>query len=209
MSSAQPKTRKSAKAPAAEIRCSATLHRPRNGGKTSGPAKAASWNFLILPKEASARLPSRGQVTVKGMLNGAPFQATLDPDGRGGHWLKVDRKLCNAAGRGGDPLKAGDVVDLTLTPMTQEPEPKLPADLRKALAAAPPAQAAWKDITPAARRDFIHWVVSPKQAETRARRIRTACDMLAKGKRRPCCFDRSGMYSKSLTCPVADDGQGV
>ena len=33
----------------------------------------------------------------------------------------------------------------------------------------------------------------------------SACDMLAKGKRRPCCFDRSGMYAKSLSCPVADD----
>lgn len=25
--------------------------------------------------------------------------------------------------------------------------------------------------------------------------------MLAKGKKRPCCFDRSGMYSKSLAAP--------
>ena len=36
-------------------------------------------------------------------------------------------------------------------------------------------------------------------------RIGKACDMLAKGKRRVCCFDRSGMYSKSMSCPVADD----
>ena len=38
----------------------------------------------------------------------------------------------------------------------------------------------------------------------RVKRIETACDMLAKGKRRPCCFDRSGMYGKSMGCPVAD-----
>ena len=36
------------------------------------------------------------------------------------------------------------------------------------------------------------------------KRIASACDMLTKGKRRPCCFDRSGMYAKSLGCPVAD-----
>src|SRR6202008_3646491 len=78
--------------------------------------------------------------------------------------------------------------------------------LRKALAAAPPgARKVWSDTTPLARRDWIHWIVSAKQAETRARRIRTACDMLAKGKRRPCCFDRAGMYDKSLRCPVAAD----
>ena len=40
---------------------------------------------------------------------------------------------------------------------------------------------------------------------TDALRIDKGCDMLAKGKRRPCCFDRSGMYDKSLSCPVADD----
>ena len=32
--------------------------------------RAVSWNFLILPKEASARLPSRGQTTVEGTMNG-------------------------------------------------------------------------------------------------------------------------------------------
>jgi hypothetical protein len=104
--------------------------------------------------------------------------------------------------------EAGDVVTLEIAPVApgQEPEPKVPADLQKALAAAlPKAREVWSDITPVARRDWIHWIVSPKQAETRARRIKTACDMLTKGKRRPCCFDRSGMYDKSLSCPVADD----
>jgi plasmid stabilization system protein ParE len=63
----------------------------------------------------------------------------------------------------------------------------------------------WKDITPAARRDFVHWIVSPKKAETRVKRIETACDMLAKGKRRPCCFDRSGKFDGSLRCPAAEE----
>ena len=56
----------------------------------------ASWTFLNLPKQASARLPSRGQETVEGTLNGASFLATLEPDGSGGHWLKVERKLREA-----------------------------------------------------------------------------------------------------------------
>lgn len=158
-------------------------------------------------------LPSRGQTTVEGILNGCPLRATLEPDGKGGHWLKVDRKVRDAARRAGMEVpQAGDVVTLEIAPVAEEPEPSVPADLRRALAAAAPgtggragAREAWSDITPAARRDFIYWIVSAKQAETRARRIRNACDMLAKGKRRPCCFDRSGMYSKSLSCPVAEN----
>jgi len=80
----------------------------------------------------------------------------------------------------------------------------VPADLKKALAAADPkARALWSDITPIARRDWIHWITSAKQAETRARRIKNAYSMLAAGKRRVCCFDRSGFYSKSLSAPRA------
>lgn len=139
--------------------------------------------------------------TVEGLINGHPFRATLEPDGQGGHWLKVDRKLREAAG-----AEAGDDVSVEIAPVAEEPEPKVPADLRKALAAAhPKARAVWSDITPVARRDWIQWIESAKREETRLKRIENGCDMLAKGKRRPCCFDRSGMYSKSLSCPVAEE----
>ena len=135
---------------------------------------------------------------VVGGLETGEFRVA-EPDGQGGHWLKVDRKLSEAAG-----VAAGDVVTLEIAPVAQEPVPEVPADLRKALsAAAPKAREGWADITPAARRDFIHWITSGKRAETRVKRIETACDVLAKGKRRPCCFDRSGMFDKSLSCPVA------
>ena len=77
----------------------------------------------------------------------------------------------------------------------------MPADFKKALAAAPKAKAAWDDITINARRDWIHWVTCAKQAETRVKRVHAACDMLAKGKRRVCCFDRSGFYSKQFSAP--------
>jgi hypothetical protein len=160
--------------------------------------KGGSWTFLILPKDASAKLPSRGMTTVEGTINGFPFRATLDPDGQKSHWLKVDRKMSEGAG-----AEAGDTVTLEIAPLAEEPEPRVPADLRKALADAPKARALWSDITPVARRDWIHWITSAKQAETRARRVANACSMLAAGKRRPCCFDRSGFYSKSLSSPKA------
>ena len=52
--------------------------------------------ILRLPDDASAQLPSRGQVAVKGVMNGHVFQTVLEPDGRRGHWLKVDKKLRQA-----------------------------------------------------------------------------------------------------------------
>ena len=162
----------------------ASLRRPAS-------PKNATWLFLLLPKAASAKLPSRSMVTVDGTLDGTAFQATLEPDGEGSHWLKVEKTLRDAAG-----AEAGATVALEIAPVEKEPEPEVPADLRKALAANPDALATWKDITPVARRDWIHWIGSGKKAETRVKRIGVAIDKLACGNRRACCFDRSGMYSK-------------
>ena len=70
----------------------------------------------------------------------------------------------------------------------EESEAKVPTDLRKALGATSKAKTHWKDLTPIARRDFISWIDSAKQLETRRRRIERACSMLVAGKRRPCCY---------------------
>ncbi len=160
--------------------------------------KRATWTFLLLPDDASARLPSRSQVTVDGAFDGQPFQATLEPDGRGGHWLKVDRALREAAG-----AEAGATVSVTMSPVAQAPEPRLPPDLRKALAADADARARWTGLTAVARRDWIQWIVSAKKPETRARRVASTPEMLCSGKRRVCCFDRSGIYGKNLAAPDA------
>lgn len=64
----------------------------------------------------------------------------------------------------------------------------VPADLRETLTSAPAARAAWEDITPLARNEFICWVEDAKKPETRTRRIRRTKEELMDGKRRPCCW---------------------
>jgi hypothetical protein len=65
---------------------------------------------------------------------------------------------------------------------------ELPEDLREALGANAVALAAWNDITPLARNEFICWVEDAKQAKTRERRIRRTQEELEEGMRRPCCW---------------------
>jgi uncharacterized protein YdeI (YjbR/CyaY-like superfamily) len=65
---------------------------------------------------------------------------------------------------------------------------KVPSDLRKVLASSPAAKAAWEDITPLARNEWICWVISGKKAETRNIRIEKAFSKLKGGMRRPCCW---------------------
>ena len=65
---------------------------------------------------------------------------------------------------------------------------ELPADLRAALAGNATALAAWNDITPLARNEFICWVEDAKKPATRARRIVRTGEELIEGKTRPCCW---------------------
>ena len=148
--------------------------------------KIGSGVLLTLPKDVSANLPTRGMTVVKGTINGAPFQAVLEPDGQGSHWFQVSDALRAAAN-----ADVGDKVTLEIEPTTDWPEPTVPADLAHALAAEPSAQALWREITPLARWDWIRWIGATRNPHTRQRRVAVALDKLTSGKRRPCCFDRN------------------
>jgi hypothetical protein len=148
--------------------------------------KIGSWTLLKLPKSASAKLPSRGLTMVEGTINDFRFQAALEPDGKRSHWLKFDKTMCKAV-----EADAGDTVMLAIKPVKEWPEPNVPADLKNALAAAPQAHTLWMEITPSARWDWIRWIGSTKQSETRRRRIETTLSRLKAGDRRPCCFNRT------------------
>ena len=133
---------------------------------------------------------------MEGRINGHPFQGILEPDGQLSHWLKIPGALLDSAG-----VEAGSLVMLEVRPLADELEPPLPPAFRAALAASPEARAAWDSTTTIARIDWIHWIVSAKQEKTRLSRVAGACEMLAGGKKRVCCFDPSGYYSKSFSAP--------
>ena len=63
-----------------------------------------------------------------------------------------------------------------------------PADLRKALTSDSRALAAWEDITPLARNEWICWTISVKTPETRQEHVDRVVSELKEGKRRPCCW---------------------
>jgi hypothetical protein len=144
--------------------------------------------LLTLPKGASAKLPA-SKTMVEATINGFPFRAALD--GKGSHGLKVNQAMLDAAG-----AAAGDTVTVEITRVGDEPETRMPVDLRQALAAAPRAQAQWAEITPNARQNWVLWLSSGKLEETRLIRIGKACSMLGAGKKRVCCFGGLGWLRK-------------
>ncbi|MEO6798229.1 MAG: YdeI/OmpD-associated family protein [Candidatus Dormibacter sp.] len=153
------------------------------------------WTILRLPGKASAKLPSRGQVAVRGTINGHKFRTVLEPDGQRGHWMRVDKEMQQTAG-----ITAGNTATLEIESTKDWPEPKVPQDFETAMEAAPQRiQRLWKDITPMARWEWIRWVNATKNRDTRKRRVEVSISKMKSGKRRPCCFDLSACTDPDLS----------
>ena len=149
---------------------------------------------LRLPESASQKLPSRGQVAVQGTIAGHRFRTVLEPDGRSGHWMRVDNEQQGEASIG-----AGDTVTLEIERLRDWPEPNVPRDLAKALAAAPERiRNLWEDITPMARWEWVRWVNATKNPDTRRRRVEVSISKMRTGRRRPCCFDLAACTDPDL-----------
>ena len=65
---------------------------------------------------------------------------------------------------------------------------EMPADLQKALKADSKALAAWEDITPLARNEWICWTISVKTPQKRGEHVDRVVSELREGMRRPCCW---------------------
>lgn len=65
---------------------------------------------------------------------------------------------------------------------------KIPADLQEALTFDSKALAAWEDLTPLARNEWICWVTFVKKEETRKEHVKRTVSELKAGIRRPCCW---------------------
>lgn len=154
-----------------------------------------SVNLILLPESESKKLPSRGIVMVKGNINKHDFQTVLEPDGRGSHWFFISKDSLKSI-----KAKVGDTVSVSLEASKDWIESEIPSDLKKALNDNPTAKKTWEDITPMARWDWIRWIRSTNNPETRKIRIEKTFSKFVSGKRSPCCFNRS-------MCTVPDVSQ--
>jgi len=153
------------------------------------------WTCLRLPQTASRKLPSRGQVAMQGTIDGRPFQTVLEPDGSFGHWMRIDGTLRRAAA-----LRAGDTATLEIEPRKDWPEPDVPQDLKRALAAAPQKiQDLWTGLRRwRAGSGFAGSNATPNP-DTRKQRVEVSISKMKGGKRRPCCFNLAACTDPNLS----------
>jgi len=65
-----------------------------------------------------------------------------------------------------------------------KPDAKVPADLAAALRKNRKASAVFAEFPPSHRREYVEWITEAKRDETRAKRLATAIEWMAKGKSR-------------------------
>ena len=120
------------------------------------------------PKEVFGKVRAPVRVT----LNGYTFTTTIAAMG-GPPCIGMRTSYREAAG-----LQGGERLDVRVELDTAKREVKPPADLVKALKAAPPAWDRWQELSFSHQREHAEAVDAAKKPETRARRIANSVAML-------------------------------
>ncbi|MGQ0602426.1 MAG: DUF1905 domain-containing protein [Anaerolineales bacterium] len=158
-----------------------------------------TWVYASLPFDAVKVFGAKGQLKVKGTLDGAQFRSSLMPHGDGRHFIVVNKAMRAAAFHAaGEPLlrfslaseagaaakaEVGDTVTLMLEPDAAPRIVTAPKDLQKALNANKAAKAAFGKLPYSHQKEYVEWIESAKKAETRLRRVASAVDKIAGGKK--------------------------
>ena len=152
--------------------------------------------IIRLPIEVSEKLPSRGMVMICGTINNISFQAPLEPDGKGSHWMEVTHQLSDQV-----KVAIGDTVTIDIEPIDDWMEPEVAKDIMDAFIKEGVIDQ-WKAITPKAKWQWIRWIRFTANPKTRSKRIGITCSKLQNGDKRPCCFD----YSRCTVTDVSRSG---
>src|SRR5262249_1512656 len=112
------------------------------------------------------------RVPVKVTLNGYSYRSTIAAMG-GPPCIPLRRSNREAAG-----LEGGETIRVRLDLDTDPREVTPPADLVKALKAAPPAWQRWQELSYSHHREPAQAIEGGKKPETRARRIANAVRMI-------------------------------
>lgn len=134
---------------------------------------------FIAPFNVEEAFGSKAGVPVRGTIDGAEFRSQLFPVGDGTHYFVVNRAM-----KAQIKKDAGDSVHVVMR-VDSEPRPlDVPEDFAAALADHPDAESRFNALSPSHRKEYITWINDAKRAETRAKRIAQAVEMIAAGQKR-------------------------
>jgi uncharacterized protein YdeI (YjbR/CyaY-like superfamily) len=150
-----PKASKTKSTPAAK-RFEARLERLRS---------SLNWIIIYVPFDAAKLWGLRGQIKVKGEINGFAFRTSLFPTGEGRHFLLVNKRMQKGA-----RAFEGSVACFEMEFDGEERVVKIPGELER-IFSQDRSLRRWHDaLNPSTRNDIAKWVTDPKSSEARRRR---------------------------------------
>ncbi len=130
-------------------------------------------HFVVVPPEQAEAAGLKYGARVRGTVNGAPFRSSLMKYSGIFHMGVHKATLAAAHAKGGDRVDVA--IELDDQPL---PTDVVPDDLARAIAGDAKLGAAWRDLSPAHKREHVKHVLEAKQAETRGRRIARTIEAL-------------------------------
>jgi uncharacterized protein YdeI (YjbR/CyaY-like superfamily) len=124
-----------------------------------------NWTIVRIPFDVASVWGVRGQLRVKGEINGFAFQTSLFPNGRGGHYLLVNQQM-----KKGGKASVGTAASFRLEPDTAKRELALPVEMERALAEDRSLRRWFRDLNESTRKNAAQWVAAAKSVEARERR---------------------------------------
>lgn len=124
-----------------------------------------AWTIIWVPFDVARVWGVRGQLRVRGEVNGFPFRSALFPDGRGRHFLMVNKEMQKGAG-----ARAGMQAKFRMEPDPEKREIAEPAELARVLKQSRALAKFYRELSESLRRDIAKWVGAPKGEAARKRR---------------------------------------
>lgn len=124
-----------------------------------------NWVIIRVPFDVQKVWGTRGQLKIKGEINGFPLRTSLFPDGKGNHIMMVNKKMQ----RGGAAF-TGSKARFRLEPDTAERVAKVPTELQRVLKQSKPLERYFNSLNYSMRRWIGDEISARKQPASRARR---------------------------------------
>jgi uncharacterized protein YdeI (YjbR/CyaY-like superfamily) len=131
------------------------------------------WTVVRIPFDAAALWGVRGSIRVAGDINGYVFRTSLFPDGKGNHFLLVNRAM-----QKGGHASAGMIAAFRLAPDVDKPRVAPPPELMPAINQDRALRKYFDGLSPSMRNDIAHHVAEPKSADARRRRAERVAERL-------------------------------
>src|SRR5438067_3203483 len=131
------------------------------------------WVIVRIPFDVHKLWGKRGQLRVKGEINGFPFRTSLFPTGRGSHYLLVNKRM-----KAGGHAAPGMTAHFQLQPDTEERIIAEPAELTQALAQDRGLRRWFDKLNPSKRYEIGKLVTQPKSTAARARAATKMAELL-------------------------------